>query len=68
MTLLDDAQMLYVRSMGKLLRVTAVYDSDDDANTHMGKHNDDAVVACFGHFVFLANVYDKGKPAIEIPA
>lgn len=57
---LNDQQTMYVRSMGKALRVTAIYDNDDDANAHMEKNHDDAVIAVFGKYVFLANRYDRG--------
>ena len=60
MTILKPEHGLYVQSMRKFLRVTAMFDSDDAANAHMAKHGDDAVVACFGPFVLLANVHDKG--------
>jgi len=50
---------LIIRSMGKSLRVTAIFDNDDDANKHMEK-TEDAVIAVVGPYVFLANKYDKG--------
>jgi hypothetical protein len=53
-------QVVYVRSMGKALRITAIFGDDAGANAHMEKHSNEAVVACFGHLVFLANVYDRG--------
>lgn len=56
---LNEKQKLYVRSMGKALRVTAIFSEDDDANRHMAK-SDDAVVACFGRLTFMARKYDKG--------
>lgn len=56
---LNEKQNLYVRSMGKALRVTAIFSEDDDANRHMAK-SDDAVVACFGRLTFMARKYDKG--------
>ena len=60
MTRLADHQALYVRSMRKALRVTAIFTDDSEANAHMAKHPDDAVVACFGPFIFLASRRDKG--------
>ena len=58
---LKPEQKLYVRSMGKMLRVTAIYDNDDDANAHIDRSdNDDGVVAVFRPFVLLANLHDKG--------
>lgn len=45
--------------MGKALRVTAIFTSDDEANKYMEVH-DDGVVAEFGQFIFLAALHDKG--------
>jgi hypothetical protein len=57
---------LYVRSMGKALKVTAIALNVEYANAHCAKHPDDAVVACIGRddLVLLANKYD---PGITIP-
>jgi hypothetical protein len=63
-TILKDHQDLYVRSMGKALRVTAIFTSADEANVYMATHSDQAVVAEFAPFVLIANVYD---PGIRIP-
>ena len=57
---LSDTQIMYVRSMGKALRVTAVFTSDDEANAYMHKNKNEGVIACFGNLVLLANIYDKG--------
>lgn len=54
-------QSVYVRSMGKLLQITAIWSTDAEANADLEKHRDDAVVACFGPYVLLANKYDDGK-------
>lgn len=56
-------QKLFVRSMGKLLRVTAIFTSDDEANAYMARHDSQAVVAVFGSLVLLADKYDKGEKA-----
>ena len=58
--LTKEHELLYVFSMGKKLRVTAIFDNADEANAHMERHRDDAVIAVFGAFIFLANKYDKG--------
>lgn len=58
---LNSEQKLYVRSMGKALSVTAIFTNDADANAFMAKNRDDAVVAVFGIFIFLAKVWDKGE-------
>lgn len=52
-------QQIYIFSMGKKLLITAIFDNEDEANAHMAK-TDDAVIAEFGRFIFLANKYDKG--------
>ena len=56
--------MLYVSSMRKALRVTAIFDNDREANEHMAKHSEAAVVACVGPLVLIADKYDQG---INIP-
>lgn len=53
-------ETLRIRSMGKSLKITAIATSDDEANEHMRKNKDDAVIAVAGPFVFMANKYDKG--------
>ena len=53
-----ESEQLRICSMGKKLRVTAIATSDEEANEHMRKNPDDAVVACLGPFVFMANKYD----------
>lgn len=60
---LKPEQALYVRSMGKALRVTAIFQTDAEANAHM-ERTDDAVVAVFGPLILLADKYD---PGINIP-
>lgn len=51
---------LYVRSMGKLLEVTAAFDNDDEANRHMAKTNDAVVAVTTGGLILLADKGDKG--------
>jgi len=52
---------LFARSMGKALKITAIYDNDNDANYHMSRAgNNDAVICVSGNLVFLADVHDKG--------
>ncbi len=57
---------LYVRSMGKLLAVTSLFDSDDKANAYMKTHQDEGCVATGAGLVFLANLCDHGVRA-ELP-
>lgn len=53
---------LYVRSMGKRLRVWEICTTDDEANERMAKDDRLAVVAVAGGLVLLAHKYDKGEP------
>lgn len=53
-------QRLFVASMGKFLRVTAIFPSDDDANKYTESHRDEGVVACFGSIVLVASLHDHG--------
>jgi hypothetical protein len=57
---LKPEETLYVRSMGKALRVLAVFDNDAAANAYMEKHDEAAVVACFGPLILLADKHDHG--------
>lgn len=50
----------YVRSMGKLLKVVAFFDSKDEANDYMLKHDNAALVAEAQGIYFLAEKYDRG--------
>lgn len=54
-------ELVYIFSMGKRLKLTAIATSDDAANRHMAKNPKDAVVACFGPLVLMANRYDQGE-------
>lgn len=61
---LNKQHSFYFRSMGKVLRVTAIFTNDNDANEYMSKNRDEGVIAVVNGYVFLANVYDKG---IKVP-
>lgn len=60
---------LYVRSMGKLLKVERVYPSTDegvrDANRAMERDTRLAVVADCEGLVILADKHDRGEPMPE---
>jgi len=49
---------LHVYSMGKRFRVLAIFDTDDEANAYCEKHDEAAVIACFGKMVIVANKYE----------
>lgn len=61
---LKDTEQLYVRSMGKALRVIAIFEDTDAANDYMARHDGAAVVAVFGKYILLAEKTDRG---ITIP-
>ncbi len=50
-------EILWLCSMGKRFRVTAIFTDDAEANAHMERHDDQACIANFGAFVILANKY-----------
>ncbi len=55
-------QTVYVRSMGKALRILAIVSTVDEANKLCTVHTDWAVVAEYGGLIFLADRYDHGTP------
>lgn len=57
-----ETEMIYVRSMGKALKVLAIVTSVEEANAYSRTHDNAAVVAEFGPFVFMADRYDPGTP------
>jgi len=57
---LGPTEFVYVRSMGKALRITAICSSVTEANDYCERHVDEGVIAEFGPLVFIANLYDKG--------
>lgn len=52
---------LYIYSMGKRLKVTAIFTNEEEANGYMAVHDEQSVIASFEPFVFLANRFDKGE-------
>jgi hypothetical protein len=67
---LTDEQQLFIRSMGKALRVTAIATSDVEANEHMRRNEAAAVVAVLGRtrgaqFILLAHKWDQGEKGIQ---
>lgn len=53
---------LYIYSMNKRLKIIAIADDVESANSYMEKHDNAAVIACFGPFILMADKYDKGIP------
>lgn len=58
-----DSEKVLFHSMNRAFTVTAIATSDEEANQHMQSQRgkDDAVIACFGPFVIMANKYDNGR-------
>ena len=59
MKLASTHQAFLVRSMGKVFRVTAIFHDDKEANAYMEKNPDEAVMACFGPYILIANKYKE---------
>jgi len=60
---LKNDQFLFIYSMGKRLRVTAIFHSDNDANAYLEKNRDEGVIASYGPYVLVASLYDRGCEA-----
>jgi hypothetical protein len=52
---------LWVLAMGKRFRVRAITTEVDEANDFMRKHEETALIACFGPFNVIANKYEGIK-------
>jgi hypothetical protein len=61
---LNNEQNIYLKSMGKALRITGIFENIDDCNNHCAKSND-GVIAEFGKYIFTADIYDKGLPIVD---
>ena len=57
---LRPTETLYIRSMGKLLQVHAICQTDDEANILMAREDAWGVVAAFPGRIYLADVHDQG--------
>lgn len=57
----NNINKVLVRTMGKWLQITGMFDNDDKTNKYLSTHNDEGVVACFGHIVITANLHDQGQ-------
>ncbi len=54
-------QNMLIKSMGKLLKITAIFHNVNEANKYLEKHKDEGVIACYDPYIFIANLYDKGE-------
>jgi hypothetical protein len=50
-------EVLWIYSMGKRFQVRAITTSDEQSNAFMNSHRDTALIACYGPFQIIANVY-----------
>ena len=57
---LKDCQVIYVRSMGKVLTITALFTNDVRCNKYLESHKDEGVIAVFDEFIFVADLNDQG--------
>lgn len=55
------SETLLFRSMGKSFRILAIATTEDEANDYMRKHDEAAVIAQLGPFVFMADKCDPGQ-------
>lgn len=53
--LISDGNALYINSNGKHFKVTAVFTTDDAANTYMEQHPEQSCISAFGPVVVVAN-------------
>jgi hypothetical protein len=60
----DDKHIMYFRSMGKLLRITAIFTDVEKCNNHCATCND-GVIAEAGQYIFCADMGDKGHEKLE---
>jgi hypothetical protein len=51
-------EQLWIYSMGKRFLVRAITDTVDEANHFMERHDETALIACFGPFNIIANKYE----------
>jgi hypothetical protein len=56
---LNENQNLYIRSMGKALKVTGIFTDSEKTNNFCNGTNN-GVVAEFGKFIFTADMGDRG--------
>ena len=53
-----ESEELWIYSMGKRFKVRAISDTDAEANSFMERHNEAALIACFGPLCVIANKYE----------
>ena len=53
-----NAEELWIYSMGKRFQVRAITTTIEEANSYMERHDETALIACFGPFNVIANKYE----------
>jgi hypothetical protein len=61
-------EQLWLYSMGKRFRVRAIFTDVSGSNRFMEQHNETALIACFGPFQVIANVYEGVKESDRMVA
>ena len=60
MVLIPSNKKLRINVYGRSFVVTAVADNDQDANNHMERFTDQAVIAVSAGLVIMASIHDQG--------
>jgi hypothetical protein len=62
MLLIPDENKLYITVYGRAFAITAVADTDSDANEHMRFCSGQGVIAVVKGLVLMASMNDHGRP------
>lgn len=57
-----EGEEVWTYSMGKRFQIRAIATTVDEANIFMAKHEETALIACFGPYYIVANKYEGVKP------
>jgi hypothetical protein len=57
---LTDQQPFFIHTMGRSVRVTAIFTDEAAANAFMAQTPGHGVIDVYGPYIFLASVYAKG--------
>jgi hypothetical protein len=58
---LKDTQHVYVKTMGKFLKITGIFPDDDSTNAWLKNNPGHGVVASFGDIAVVAWLHDMGE-------
>jgi hypothetical protein len=58
--ILNQDQPLFIHTFGRAIRVTAMFQSADEANHYLEINPEQGVLACYGPMIFLARNRDLG--------